>query len=115
MPAKKEMMLKGAPVWTNLAGRAGLNFDGVDDIVEMPTQLGIVQVFRRNNCEDAAQIYCLHGLDPAASQAWAEAHLTTYGGVAKPKVKPTFLTLPAGAVESHVWLRDCPRFQRPLG
>lgn len=31
--------LKGGPVWTNLAGRAGLSFDGVDDIVEMPTHL----------------------------------------------------------------------------
>jgi alpha-galactosidase len=32
-------VLKGAPVWTNMAGRAGLSFDGVDDIVEMPTRL----------------------------------------------------------------------------
>ncbi|MFZ4397322.1 MAG: LamG-like jellyroll fold domain-containing protein [Kiritimatiellia bacterium] len=36
---KFDGVLKGAPVWTNLAGRAGLSFDGVDDIVEMPTRL----------------------------------------------------------------------------
>ncbi len=37
--SKLDGVLKGAPVWTNLAGRAGLNFDGADDIVEMPTRL----------------------------------------------------------------------------
>ena len=37
--SKLDGALKGAPVWTTLAGRAGLSFDGVDDIVEMPTRL----------------------------------------------------------------------------
>ncbi len=37
--SKFDGVLKGAPVWTNRAGRAGLSFDGVDDIVEMPTRL----------------------------------------------------------------------------
>ena len=37
--SKLDGALKGGPVWTNLAGRAGLSFDGVDDIVEMPTWL----------------------------------------------------------------------------
>jgi len=31
--------LVGGPAWTNLAGRAGLRFDGADDAVEMPTRL----------------------------------------------------------------------------
>jgi hypothetical protein len=37
--SKFDGVLKGAPAWTNLAGRAGLRFDGADDIVEMPTRL----------------------------------------------------------------------------
>ena len=42
--SKLDGTLKGEPVWTNLAGRAGLSFDGVDDIVEMPTWLELLAV-----------------------------------------------------------------------
>ncbi len=39
MPANKERVLKGAPVWMNMSGLAGLSFNGVDNIVVMPTRL----------------------------------------------------------------------------
>ena len=37
--SKLDGALKGGAAWTNVAGRAGISFDGVDDIVEMPTCL----------------------------------------------------------------------------
>ncbi|MEI6150335.1 MAG: LamG-like jellyroll fold domain-containing protein, partial [bacterium] len=41
---KLDGALKGGPVWTTVAGRAGLSFDGVDDIVEVSNRLETLAV-----------------------------------------------------------------------